>query len=80
MGPRGVQIVGIAIDQLDKVQPYAAEIGINYPILIGELEAMELARRAGNRLGGLPFTVVLDRAGSVAALRSGHRQRGQAGR
>jgi thiol-disulfide isomerase/thioredoxin len=67
LGPRGVQMVGIAIDQLDKVQPYAAELKINYPILIGELDAMELAQRAGNRLGGLPFTVVLTRAGDVAS-------------
>jgi thiol-disulfide isomerase/thioredoxin len=65
MGARGLQVVGIAIDQLDKVKPYAAEMGINYPILIGELEAIDLARQAGNELGALPFTVVLDRAGNA---------------
>ena len=36
---------------------------INYPVLVGELDAMDLARQAGNRLGGLPFTVILDRCG-----------------
>ncbi len=28
---------------------------INYPILIGELDAIDLAQQAGNQLGGLPF-------------------------
>jgi thiol-disulfide isomerase/thioredoxin len=65
MSARGLQVVGIAIDQLDKVKPYAAEMGINYPVLIGELEAIDLARQAGNEMGALPFTVVVDRAGSA---------------
>jgi thiol-disulfide isomerase/thioredoxin len=65
MSGQGLQVVGIAIDQLDKVRPYAAEMGINYPILIGELDAIDLARQAGNELGGLPFTVVLDRSGNA---------------
>jgi thiol-disulfide isomerase/thioredoxin len=65
-GPRGLQIVGIAIDDRDKVEPYAAEMSINYPVLVGELDAMDLARAAGNELGGLPFTVIFDRDGKPA--------------
>lgn len=63
LGPKGLQIVGIAIDQAERVKPYAAQMGINYPVLVGELDAMELVQRAGNQLGGLPFTVILDRSG-----------------
>ena len=63
LGPKGLQIVGIAIDQAARVKPYSAEMRINYPILIGELDAMDLAQQAGNQLGGLPFTVILDRSG-----------------
>jgi thiol-disulfide isomerase/thioredoxin len=62
---RGLQIIGIAIDDTDKVRPYATELKINYPILVGGLDGIELARQAGNRLGGLPFTVILDRKGGV---------------
>jgi thiol-disulfide isomerase/thioredoxin len=65
LGAKGLQVVGIAVDQEDKVRPYAAEMKINYPILIGDLEAIDLARQAGNRLGGLPFTVVFDRQGTA---------------
>jgi thiol-disulfide isomerase/thioredoxin len=71
LGPRGVQVVGIAIDQVDKVKPYAAEMRITYPVLVGELEVMDLARAAGNALGGLPYTVVLDRNGEIARMELG---------
>jgi thiol-disulfide isomerase/thioredoxin len=64
-GAKGVQIVGIAIDQADKVRPYAASMKMNYPILIGEGDGVELVHQAGNQLGGLPFTVVLDRHGNA---------------
>lgn len=58
---RGVVFVGIAVDQKDKVDSYAREFGINYPVLVGGLETMELARQAGNTKSVLPFTLVLDR-------------------
>jgi thiol-disulfide isomerase/thioredoxin len=64
-GPKGVQIVGIAIDEADKVRPYAANMKMNYPVLIGDADGAELAQRAGNPFGALPFTVVLDRRGNA---------------
>jgi len=71
LGAKGVQVVGIAIDQVDRVRPYAAEMGINYPVLVGELDAIDLSRAAGNDVGGLPFTVVIDRAGNAVGAASG---------
>lgn len=61
----GVQVVGIAVDQEDKVQEYAKEIGINYPVLVAGMEGATLARELGNKSGALPFTVVLDHGGKV---------------
>jgi thiol-disulfide isomerase/thioredoxin len=66
LGAKGVQIVGIAVDQLEKVKPYAAEMKINYPILVGDLDVIDRTKAAGNHVAGLPFTVVLDREGRVA--------------
>jgi len=71
-GAKGVQFVGIAVDQVDKVRDYVKEIKLNYPILIGGLGAIELSKALGNELSALPFTIVLDRDGSVA-----HTQLGQ---
>ena len=61
----GVQFVGVAIDQKERVAPYAREMGINYPLLVGGLETMEFARQLGNQRSVLPFTLVIDRAGKV---------------
>ena len=61
----GVLFVGIAVDQRDKVQAYAKEIGMNYPVLIGGLDSMDMARQLGNTKSVLPFTLVVDRKGDM---------------
>ena len=63
--------IGVALDEKIKVQAFADEMGINYPILLGEMEAIDLARKIGNRLGGLPFTVVNDRGGRIVSVKMG---------
>lgn len=70
-GTKGVQFVGIAVDQADKVREFAKEIGLNYPALIGGFGAIELSKALGNDLAALPFTIVVDRAGKVAHTQLG---------
>ncbi|MGQ0577817.1 MAG: TlpA family protein disulfide reductase [Betaproteobacteria bacterium] len=70
-GSQGLQFVGIAIDDIAKVREFAVKYRMNYPILIGEMDAVELARLAGNERGGLPFTVIVDRKGSLVGTRIG---------
>ena len=70
-GPQGLQFVGIAIDQAEQVRPYAAEMGMNFPILMGSLDAIELLRALGNRAGVLPFTVIVARDGRIAGKEVG---------
>ncbi len=70
-GAKGLQFVGIAIDQADKVRQFAKDIELNYPTLVGGYGAIELSKTLGNRLGALPFTVVLDRAGRVVHTQLG---------
>lgn len=70
-GPRGLQIVGVAIDQREPVIAFQREFGMNYPVLLGGLETMELMRSTGNRMGVLPFTLVINRAGWVASSKLG---------
>ncbi len=64
-GAKGVQFVGIAVDDAAKAQRFAQEIGLNYPTLIGGYGAMELSKALGNTIMALPFTVVIDRSGNV---------------
>lgn len=61
---RGLQFVGVALDDPAKVAAYVDETGIGYPILLGDMAAVSLGQAAGNRLGGLPYTLILDRRGN----------------
>jgi thiol-disulfide isomerase/thioredoxin len=70
-GAQGLQFVGVAIDQPEKVKPYAAELGMNFPILIGGVEAIDLTRTLGNRASVLPFTVIVGRDGRIVASEIG---------
>jgi thiol-disulfide isomerase/thioredoxin len=70
-GDRGLQFVGIAIDQPDKVRAFVKELGLNYPTLVGGYGAIELSKTLGNHVGALPFTVVLNRAGRVTHIQLG---------
>ncbi|MBK5929105.1 TlpA family protein disulfide reductase [Halochromatium salexigens] len=62
-GDRGLQVVGIAIDQADAVASFLEDHPVRYPILLGERESIALTRGLGNRIGGLPFTMVFDALG-----------------
>jgi len=68
---RGVQFVGIAIDQPDKSAQFAREFGINYPVLIGGFDVVDKSRDAGNQKRGLPFTLVFDRGGAIHSAELG---------
>ena len=70
-GGRGLQFVGIAVDDVEKVKDFAAELGLNYPALIGGYGAIELSKSLGNRLGALPFTIVVDRSGRISHTQLG---------
>ena len=70
-GRRGLQLVGVAIDQADKVRPYAAEMRMNFPILLASSDGIALARDLGNKAAVLPFTLVLDRSGKIVAREVG---------
>ena len=70
-GGKGVQFVGIAVDDPEKVRSFVHEIGLNYPALIGGYGAIELSKTLGNDLAALPFTIVLDRQGRVTHTQLG---------
>lgn len=68
---QGVEVVGIGIDQVDKIREFASKFRIEYPLLVGDLRALDVMRDLGNPSGALPYTVVLDRAARVTAQRLG---------
>jgi hypothetical protein len=44
---------------------------MNYPVLLGDLAGIDLARRIGNSRGGLPYSVIIDRQGKVVTTQLG---------
>ncbi len=77
-GERGLQFVGIAIDEQAGVADFVQDLGVNYPTLIGQADAMMLGRRFGNTLGALPYTVIVDRQGILVFAKRGELSRDQA--
>jgi len=67
----GVEVVGIAIDIAVKVSEYVLQMKIPYPILLADAGGLELMRKLGNNASGLPYTVLLDRAGAPTARKLG---------
>jgi thiol-disulfide isomerase/thioredoxin len=62
---RGLQFIGIAIDDQDSVKKYLASVKINYPMLIGDVAGIGLARQFGNSIDVVPFTIIVDRQGQI---------------
>lgn len=59
----GVEVVGIAVDLASKVSEFSKNMSIAYPVLVADSGGLDLMRKLGNRAGGLPYTVFLDRRG-----------------
>jgi thiol-disulfide isomerase/thioredoxin len=60
-----LQIIGIAVDFLEPVQVYAEEADFNYPILVGQEDAMAAAEASGLEFIGMPFTMVVAPGGEL---------------
>jgi thiol-disulfide isomerase/thioredoxin len=70
-GPDGFQVVGVAVDFRDEVLKYAQEMGIDYPILIGEQEGLDAVNLFGMPSIGFPFTVFTDQKGRIVLTHLG---------
>lgn len=70
-GAQGWQVVGLAIDGPTPVREFLKKLPVRFPIGLAGLEGTDLARDLGNAQGGLPFTVVFDRQGRIAARKLG---------
>jgi peroxiredoxin len=63
---RGLVVLGISTDELDKIREFAKESPVNYPLLSGETDAMDVGLSLGNDKGVLPYTVIIQPDGNVA--------------
>ena len=70
-GPRGLQVLGIAVDTPENVAAYQKELKLEYPSLQGELEAVAVGRQFGLDLYGLPVSVFTDKQGRILGVHTG---------
>jgi thiol-disulfide isomerase/thioredoxin len=68
---RGVQFLGVSAEESAKVNRFAREFGVSYPLWTGADQVNELSRRLGNRLGVLPHTVIVAPGGEILETRVG---------
>ena len=70
-GPRGWQVLGLAIDGPTPVREFLARVKVGFPTVLAGLEGSELVSRLGNPQGGLPFSVMIDGPGRVLQRKLG---------
>jgi thiol-disulfide isomerase/thioredoxin len=66
-----VQVIGLAIDREEPVREFLARQPVGFPVGLAALDGTELSRSLGNRVGGLPFTALLDARGHVVRHKAG---------
>jgi thiol-disulfide isomerase/thioredoxin len=74
-GDDGVLVIGIAVDGMEQVQEYATAAEFNYPILVGEMDAMAVAEQSGVVLHAMPFTMIVTADGEFLSAHFGELHR-----
>lgn len=59
------QVIGIAVDRLEPVKAFIEEMDFNYPILIGQTDAIEVAKTFGINIFALPLTFFITKDGLI---------------
>ena len=70
-GPRGWQVVGLAVDAPTPVREFLARLPLGFPVGLAGLQGSELSRQLGNERGALPFTVVFAADGRIVQRKLG---------
>lgn len=62
---QGLRVVGIALDDAERARDFAAQLAIDYTVLVGKTDVVLTGRRFGNATGMLPFSVLIDSGGMI---------------
>lgn len=69
--PQGVQVVGIAVDKLEQVKEFMELYGVNFPVVVGGDDAIQLGQKMGNHISALPYTAIFDQDGKTLYAQPG---------
>ncbi len=68
---RGVEVIGVGIDNAAKIREFRDRLGITLPLLVAGFGGTELGRALGNQAGVLPYTVLVSHDGKVVQRKVG---------
>ena len=69
---RGLQIIGVGLDEEKKLRNVQRTLEINYPVLVADpVEVRGLMEKWGNDSGVVPYTVIIGRNGKVSYAHRG---------
>jgi thiol-disulfide isomerase/thioredoxin len=69
---KGLEVIGIGIeDRPEPVRDFMKAYDMDYPVLLGKEQGIPLMQALGNNMGGLPFTIAVDRKGNIVARKLG---------
>lgn len=70
-GARGLQVVGIAMDDPEAVRSFAARLKVDYPLMVGQADVVRAMDALGDELGAFPFSVLIGPDGAIIDRSSG---------
>ena len=69
---RGLQVIGIGVDEERKLSNVKRTLGINYPVLVLDpMASTRLMKKWGNNSGIIPYTVVINSEGRIKYIHRG---------
>lgn len=60
-----VIVLGISSDELGIIREFSDKTPVSYPLLSGDIDAMNISESLGNNKGVLPYTVIIAPDGSI---------------
>lgn len=62
---KNLVVIGLSTDDLETTKTFIQSNPVSYPVLAGDMQAMNFAESLGNNQGVLPYTVVIDEKGQI---------------
>jgi len=68
---RGVAVIGIGVDDAEKIRAFRREHGLRIPLLAAGFDGMNIAQQLGNPQPVLPYTALISPGGRLVEEHSG---------
>ncbi|MDI9332960.1 MAG: TlpA disulfide reductase family protein [Cytophagales bacterium] len=66
-----IHLLGIAADKAESVVKFLAHTPVHFPIALAGFDGIALSKRLGNQSGGLPYSVLIAKNGSILFTKEG---------